>query len=63
LEDNIKMFLKGIGYDGVDRIQLEQNMAGCFENSNETLGSIKEQELLGQLNDTCCSSFRFISGL
>jgi hypothetical protein len=37
LEDNIKMDLKEIGCEGVDRIQLAQPLGGSWKHSNEKL--------------------------
>jgi hypothetical protein len=50
-EDNIKMYLKEIGYKGVHWIHLEGLVAGFCEHSNESLSTIKGREFLDKLRD------------
>jgi hypothetical protein len=45
-KDNIKIYLREIGWGGMDWIDLVQNMEGSCEHSNEPSGSIKCWKIL-----------------
>jgi hypothetical protein len=52
-EDNIKMDLKGLEYEGMGWKQLAQDrpLEGCCKQSDESLGSIKCQTFLDNFNN------------
>jgi hypothetical protein len=51
-KDNIKMYLKEIGWEGLDSSGSGQGpVAGCCEHGNEPSGSIKGGEFLDQLSE------------
>jgi hypothetical protein len=51
-EDNIRMDLAEIGWEGVDWMRLAQEpVAGCCEHGNEPSGPIKGGEFLDYLSD------------
>jgi hypothetical protein len=54
-EDNIKMYLQEVGFEGMDWIELAQDRDGCragCDCGNEPSGSIKREEFLDLL-ETC----------